>query len=423
MRFCYSVPMPRKLVVLAIFLATSAGWAKDFVSPSEIVYDQVPGYGAQAGTEIFEWQAKSVTGSGEPAVAATIDAPAGLRMRWLGTAGFEISDNDTSILVDPFVSRPPVNPFVSEQATIKLNIDTEAVDKFVVDPMKKSGSFNKLKAILVSHTHHDHVQDVPYILSKFPKAAARPIVAGDKNLPCVLKAYNGRQKEISWLKGIEPLKSTPQKTFDFNLKKKLEPPANQKLGIPVGTFGKFTITAYISEHGLYDDIPFTLEGRVSGKAPLSGLQYKAYLNSSMTYLIEYNPGAGRRMLRIFASDSARFLHDERVSLEVTQNGPIDILLEGIASRQKDNKIPARINGLKPRYFVPTHFDNFFKPLDDFHTFDFVITDPFVAPNDNSRLKEFLQNFCGPEISAPCPKLRMMKMFYYYSLENLLSSPT
>src|SRR5262245_45973490 len=411
--FCYSVPMSMHRIILVLFvlLAASAAWAKDFVSPEQIIYELVPGFGAQGGTQILEWEQRSTPGSSEPEVKAAIDAPAGLRLRWLGTAGFEISDNETSILIDPFLSRP--NAF---RALFPLDIDTEAIDKYVVDPMMRTGSFKNLKAILVSHTHIDHVEDVPYILSRFPKAKERPLVAGDKNLSCLLKAYNGREKEVPWLKGIELLKSGPQKIFEFDKNKMLHPPLNQKLGLPVGTFGKFTITAYIGEHGLYDDIDLTLEGNLGGKAPLTGLQYPAYHNSSMTYLIEYNPGAGRKPLRIFAADSARFLNGERVSNEV---GTIDILLEGIASRRKQDGIPAKINGFKPRYFIPTHYDDFFVSLDQFRTFDFEIT---ATGSDNVRLKEFIQTF-GQGIQIPPPKLRMMKMFYYYSLENLLTTPS
>jgi len=403
--------MHRTIFVIVLAFAVSGAWAKDFVNPDQIIYDAVPGFGAQGGTEILEWQRKSAAG-GEPAVAATIDAPSGLRLRWLGAAGFEISDDETSILVDPFISRP--NAF---KALFKLDIDTEAVDKYVVEPLMREGSFNKLKAILVSHTHIDHVQDVPYILSKFPKALNRPLVAGDKNLDCLLKAYTGREKEVPWVKGIDPLKSGPRKIFDFDRKTMLNPPLNKKLGIPVGTFGKFTITAYVSLHGLYDDTFLTLEGGVSGKAPLTGLEYKAYLNSSMTYLIEYNPGAPKKKLRIFAADSARFLNGERVSREVMEGGPVDLLLEGIASRKKENGISEKINGFKPAYFIPTHYDNFFVPFDQFRTFDFEIS---ATGSDNSRLKEFIQTFCGPDIQSPCPKLRTMKMFYYYSLEKLLT---
>src|SRR5206468_2435085 len=110
-----------------------------------------------------------------------------------------------------------------------------------------------------------------------------------------------------------------------------------------------------------------------------------------------------------------------VAAEVGTGGPVDLLLEGIASRMKDNQIVTRINKLKPRYFIPTHYDNFFKPMDQFRTFDFELIDPIIAPNDNSRLKEFIETF-GHDVQTPLPKLRMMKMFYYYSLEELLNNP-
>src|SRR5213593_1168812 len=161
---------PTIIVLTVVLTSASAAVAKDFVSPNEILYELVPGFGLQGGTEILEWERKSGPGSGEPAVTAMLDAPSGLRLRWLGAAGFEISDDATSILIDPFVSRP-----TALQALFPLDIDTEAVDRYVIDPMMRSGSFKNLKAILVSHTHIDHAQDVPYILSRFAKLVDRPL--------------------------------------------------------------------------------------------------------------------------------------------------------------------------------------------------------------------------------------------------------
>src|SRR4030095_8822081 len=91
--------------VLVVVLVTSAGWAKDFVSPDQIVYDMVPGFGPQGGTEILEWERKSASGSGEPAVPATINAPSGLRLRWLGAAGFAATRDRHAISMRPFMLR------------------------------------------------------------------------------------------------------------------------------------------------------------------------------------------------------------------------------------------------------------------------------------------------------------------------------
>src|SRR6185295_17176511 len=127
--------MSRTIVVLCAALMTLAACQHplyhhnpaSYVPPEQVVYDRVPGFGV-SGTDLLEWAQKSGPGSGEPAVPATLDAPKGLRIRWLGTAGFELSDDDTAILVDPFVSRPEVNPLISDKAQFRLDIDTAAVD-------------------------------------------------------------------------------------------------------------------------------------------------------------------------------------------------------------------------------------------------------------------------------------------------------
>jgi hypothetical protein len=382
--------------------------AKDFVSPDQIVYDAVPGYGMGGGTEIFEWEQKAQSTTGEAAVPKALEAPAGLRIRWFGTAGFEISDDDTTILIDPFVSRPT---FAQSLLLEDLPIDTEAVDKFILGPIERSpGGLKRIKAILISHTHHDHVQDAPYVLAKFPTAADRPLIAGDCNLVDILKKYRGREQDVPWIKGIEPLDKGPRFIVEFNRKQKEEPPAGKPLARPVGQFGNFKVTTFISEHGLYDDLIFTHEGGITGRPPFKGADLRARLNSTMMYLIEYkNQG---NSFRIVAVDSPRGLHTARVSAEILAGGPIDVLLEGIASRVKENAIPDRITGFKPRYFVPTHFDNFFVGLDQFRVFDFQLK----VTTDNSNLKGFIDGFCR---GAGCPNLRMMKMFYYYSMQNLL----
>jgi L-ascorbate metabolism protein UlaG (beta-lactamase superfamily) len=351
---------------------------------------------------------KSAATPGETPVPATLQPPPGLRIRWLGTAGFEISDDDTSILIDPFMSRPGIlDTFLLKP----LAIDTEAVDRYVFDPMGPDG-LRKLKLVLVSHTHHDHAEDVPYVLAKYPHAADRPLVVGDHNLTALLNAYDGRVKENPWLAGVENLSQSPKLIVDFDKKQKYDPPIDKPIGTPIGTFGNFTVTAFVSEHALYDYYPVKLEGEMHGKPPYNSLDFLAYLDSSLTFLVEYAGPHGS--FRIFATDTARYLNPVRVSMEVAEHGPVDLLLEGIASRKHDNGIPDRIAGLQPRYFVPTHFDNFFKSMDQSWTFDWRI----LLPQDNSRLKDFIDEYCDSE-SPFCPKLRMMKTFYYYSLNGLV----
>ena len=70
--------------------------------------------------------------------------------------------------------------------------------------------------------------------------------------------------------------------------------------------------------------------------------------------------------------------------------------------------------------VPTHYDNFFKPIDNMKRFEYKIGVCIRifgwkrrCPKDYSGLKRFLKTF-EKRYSADSD-VRMMRMLYYYSL--------
>ncbi len=79
-----------------------------------------------------------------------VDLPAGLEIEWLGTAGFRLTYEDTTVLIDPFLSRVPLGDVVRRRPMPAL---TSTVDRLVP----------AADAILVGHTHFDHAVDVPHI--------------------------------------------------------------------------------------------------------------------------------------------------------------------------------------------------------------------------------------------------------------------
>jgi L-ascorbate metabolism protein UlaG (beta-lactamase superfamily) len=62
-----------------------------------------------------------------------------MQARWLGTAGFELISGNTSVLIDPYLTRNP-------QATPQQNL--------------KASDFAHAKAIFITHGHFDHTFDV-----------------------------------------------------------------------------------------------------------------------------------------------------------------------------------------------------------------------------------------------------------------------
>jgi L-ascorbate metabolism protein UlaG (beta-lactamase superfamily) len=88
------------------------------------------------------------------------------QLTYLGNAGWEITDGKTVVLVDPYLSRfkidTPNDPVRPDDPRPSPS-DDEVVqpDRTVIDAHIKRADF-----ILVTHTHPDHVFDVPYIAQK-----------------------------------------------------------------------------------------------------------------------------------------------------------------------------------------------------------------------------------------------------------------
>ncbi|MGH7496755.1 MAG: MBL fold metallo-hydrolase [bacterium] len=375
---------------------------KEYVHPADISYQNVPGFYAAPDRRVSEW---SAVDDDTILVTASLQAPGGLRLRWLGTAGFELSDDSTTILIDPFVSRPSMPELA--QALI---IDTAAVNRYVLAPLR----LKHLKAILISHPHHDHFQDVPYILAQFPDPASRPVVIGGRNVFQLLQGYS-QDCSLAWVRNVGGLHNTRVEIVEFTAQNKDCLKRSPQIPCLAGTYGDFSITAFGSDHPSYDYLPgVVIDGDVSGREPYRATEYKTWLNTSIGFLVEY------RDLRFFFSESPIVRHADQV-------GRVDVLIQGIASRKDCDFIANTMAAVQPRYVIPTHYDDFFKPLTEFQNFDAKIGE---GPLDFSRFEDFVYGYEGGyaaqaralvkhENGSFDPQLRLLKLFYYYSLEKLV----
>ena len=76
--------------------------------------------------------------------------PAGLELEWLGVAGYRLTYEGTTVLVDPYVSRVPLLSVSCAGPTLP---DATLIDRYV----------RRADAILIGHTHWDHAVDAPAI--------------------------------------------------------------------------------------------------------------------------------------------------------------------------------------------------------------------------------------------------------------------
>jgi len=230
---------------------------------------------------------------------------AGLSIRWLGTAGFALTSEDTTLLIDPYVTRLGLGDLVRWRV---VPSSEEALSRWVP----------KADAVLVGHTHFDHALDVPSIARR----DGCPVYGGSSL--AYLMQLHGLSRQAVVVQPYEPREIGP---FSVTF----VPSAHSKLllGRRVPAAGEITC----------DHLD-----RMVPRAFRCGQVWGIHVTVDGTSL--YHQG------------SADLVDDA-----VLPRG-VDVFLCGIAGRQCSPRYLERvIPRLDPAVIVPTHFDDFLSPLD------------------------------------------------------------
>lgn len=240
--------------------------------------------------------------------------PPGLELQWMGTAGFRLSYAGTSILIDPYFSRPAASKVVSRTA---IQMDREVIAKHVAS----------CAGVLVGHTHFDHAMDVPAIARQTGCK-----VYGSTSLRSLMGLYGLADRAVVVEHGNTFAIGPFEITFINSVHSKL------LLGLKVPSDGEFTC-----DH---------LDDLASGR-----------YNCGQVYGIH------------IAVAGVSFYHQGSANLidENLVHKNIDYFLAGIAGRGFTPRYFDRIlRKLSPRVIIPTHFDNFFRPLGQPTAFSFNV---------------------------------------------------
>ncbi len=247
-------------------------------------------------------------------LAAPLPLPKGLELMWLGTAGFKLSYQGTTIWIDPYVTRLSMLQLVGRRV---VPPSSEAVSRWI----------DKADAVLVGHTHFDHALDVP--------AIARHTgckVYGSQSLQNLMGLYGlGPQAVV-----VDPHRDYEVGPFKFHF----IPSIHSKLQLGLG-------------------IPYSGELTCDHVDELTPQAYKC--GQVMGIHIEV---AGTRLYHQGSADL--------IESEIKDRG-VDIFLCGISGRRFTPNYVARIvKALAPNVIVPTHYDNFFRPLEAKAEFSFNV---------------------------------------------------
>lgn len=254
-----------------------------------------------------------------------------VRVRWLGTAGYELVCDGTRLLIDPYITRAPLRQLLFGP----IRPDEPAIRR----------ALPSVDGVLVGHSHFDHVMDVPAI-AKYSGAR----VWGSTSTANLLRAHGISEKQIVKCSGGEE--------FD------------------VGPFRVTIVRTVHSRFGLGGKVPLPGDIPCSCELPLQGRDYRCGQVFGFSIKVDG--------YTIYHWGSADLVEEE------IKENDIDLLLMCIAARHATEQyIPRLLGRLRPRLVMPTHYDNLFraisKPMtllpltrfgqfvDDVHTFDRDIT--------------------------------------------------
>src|SRR5579859_1562571 len=284
-------------------------------------------------------------------------------LKWLGTAGWELSDGNTVILIDPYISRI-LGPQPPGRAPYKqLPGDTRKLygwdDVPAIDTAEVDSHVPKANFVLVTHTHYDHILDVPHIALK-----THSLVIGTESTENVMRAYGVPEEQLITVRGGE----------DYE-------------------FGAFSVRVIPSLHSPLDHKRYFSSGTAPPgmKAPLTLLQMHPE-GGTLAYLIRFH---GHKIL---AFGGMNYIEREIQGLEP------DVVLAGAAPSRKEIYDYSRrlMRDLHyPPLVLPTHWDNFFAPYG-------VSQQPSV-----DAVQSFVQEI---RVAAPNTKVIVPKYFEPISLE-------
>jgi L-ascorbate metabolism protein UlaG (beta-lactamase superfamily) len=251
----------------------------------------------------------------------------GVRVTYLGTNGYQFEFKGHALLVDPYFSR-------LDLLSVALGSRIQPNASRITDGLRHLAP--KADAVLVTHGHFDHLLDVPAVMAK---TRAR-LIASTSSIDLAKRAgaSSGDAVKPGDVRRIGPWKIRVLSATHDRL------------------FGKVP----------FDRLPSHAGPSVgaSGKAGPPQRAADWICGEPLAFLIEVN------CQRIYIDSGG-------TSTQLPPNERVDLAILGMALPDSRARLAAALAHLQPRYLLPSHQDDFFRPLNAGFQFGQLTDFPFV----------------------------------------------
>jgi len=238
-----------------------------------------------------------------------------MKVTYLGTTVLLFDDGKDQLLFDAHLTRPSLMKYV---------LGSDVTNTEICDEMLKAHHMDRVSAIFVSHSHHDHVMDAPYIANK-----TGAVVYGSSSALNVCRGGNVPEEKLTEFAAGESY-----------------------------TVGNYKVTVLASIHsapkGVNNDLGQTIDEPLVQPQKLR--DYKE--GGSYDFLVE---NGGRKYL---IRPSFNYIEGQLDGITA------DVLFLGVAGiagateETKNKFFEETVEKVKPELVIPVHWDNFFKPLSE-----------------------------------------------------------